>query len=88
MTIKALSKLGSSRAQAPPGVFVQEVQQPSVTSGVGEECKAIEQVELDLKDWRASIIKCIKNEEETDDKATTEHIAMQSAHYSAIGDAL
>jgi ribonuclease HI len=28
----ALSKLGSSRAQVPPGVFVQEIKQPSVTT--------------------------------------------------------
>jgi hypothetical protein len=26
----ALSKLGSSRAQAPPGIFVQEISQPSI----------------------------------------------------------
>jgi hypothetical protein len=26
----ALSKMGSSRAQVPPGVFVQEIQQPSI----------------------------------------------------------
>jgi hypothetical protein len=28
-----LSKLGSSRAQAPSGIFVQEIQHPSITSG-------------------------------------------------------
>jgi hypothetical protein len=28
----ALSKLGSSRAQVPPGVFVQEVSRPSIPS--------------------------------------------------------
>jgi hypothetical protein len=26
----ALSKLGSSRAQAPPGIFIQEISQPSI----------------------------------------------------------
>jgi hypothetical protein len=30
MAADALSKLGSSRARAPPDVFVQEVQQPSI----------------------------------------------------------
>jgi ribonuclease HI len=42
MAIEALFNLGSSRAQASSVVFVQEVQQPSVKSGPGEECKAIE----------------------------------------------
>jgi hypothetical protein len=28
----ALSKLGSSQAQVPPRIFVQEVQQPNVTA--------------------------------------------------------
>jgi hypothetical protein len=27
-----LSKLGSSQAQAPPGIFVQEISQPSILS--------------------------------------------------------
>lgn len=66
----------------------KEVQQPSVTSGPGEECKAIDQAEPDPNDSRSPIIKYIKNEEEPDDRATTERIALQSAHYSVIGDAL
>jgi hypothetical protein len=39
-------------------------------------------------DWRAPIIKYIKNEEEPDNRATTERITRLSAHYSVIGDAL
>jgi hypothetical protein len=31
MATDALSKLGSSRAQAPPNVFVQEVHHPSIS---------------------------------------------------------
>jgi hypothetical protein len=38
----ALSKLGSSRAQVPPRIFVQEVQQPSITTGHAEECNTID----------------------------------------------
>jgi hypothetical protein len=41
----ALSKLGSSRAQVPPGVFVQEVPRPSVPSDQAEECNALSQPE-------------------------------------------
>ena len=37
---------------------------------------------------REPIIKYIKNEEELDDKATTERIARQSAHYAIIGGLL
>jgi ribonuclease HI len=33
----ALLKLGSSRAQVPPGVFVQEVPRPSISSDQAEE---------------------------------------------------
>ena len=53
-----------------------------------EECNIIDQPESDSDDWRRPIIRYIKNEEEPDDKATTERIARQSAHYTLIGDAL
>jgi hypothetical protein len=83
-----LSKLGSSRAQVPPGVFVQEVSRLSIPSDQAEECNALSQLESDSNDWREPIIRYIKNEEEPDDKATTERIARQSAHYTLIGDTL
>jgi ribonuclease HI len=81
----ALSKLGSSRAQAPPGIFVQEISQPSILSDQMEECNTLSQPESDPNDWREPIIRYIKNEEETDDKATAERITRQSAHYTLIG---
>jgi transposase InsO family protein len=43
---------------------------------------------LDPNDWREPIIRYIKNEEESDDKATAEHITRQSAHYTLIVGAL
>jgi ribonuclease HI len=57
-----LSKLGSSRTQVPPGVFVQEILQPSISMDQTEECNIINQPELDSDDWRRLIIKYIKNE--------------------------
>jgi hypothetical protein len=84
----ALSKLGSSRTQVPPGVFVQEVPRPSISSDQAEECNVLSQPESDSNDWREPIIRYIKNEEEPDDKAAAERIARQSAHYTLIGDAL
>jgi ribonuclease HI len=81
----ALSKLGSSRAQAPHGVFVQEVSRPSIPSDQAEECNTLSQPESNSNDWREPIIRYIKNEEEPDDKATAERIARQLAHYTLIG---
>jgi ribonuclease HI len=87
-TADALSKLGSSRAQVPPGVFVQKVSRPSIPSDQAKECNTLSQQESDSNDWREPIIRYIKNEEEPDDKAAAERIARQSAHYTLIGDAL
>jgi hypothetical protein len=84
----ALSKLGSSRTQVPPGVFVQEVPRPSISLDRAEECNVLNQPESDSNDWREPIIKYIKNEEEPDDKAVVERITRQLAHYTLIGEAL
>jgi hypothetical protein len=83
-----LSKLGSSRAQVPPEIFVQEVSCPSILSDQAEECNTLSQPEFNPNDWREPIIKYIKNEEEPDDKATAERIARQLAHYTLIGGTL
>jgi hypothetical protein len=79
-TADALSKLGFSRSQVPPRVFVQEIQQPSVTIDQMEECHVLSQAAADPNDWLEPIIKYIRNEEEPDDKAAAERIARQSAH--------
>jgi hypothetical protein len=84
----ALSKLGSSRAQAPPEVFVLEVSYSSFLSDQAEECNTLSQPESDSNDWREPIIRYIKNEEEPDDKPTVERITRQLAHYTLIGGAL
>jgi ribonuclease HI len=46
----ALSKLGSSRTQVPPGVFVQEVPRPSISLDRAEECNVLSQPESDSDD--------------------------------------
>jgi hypothetical protein len=84
----ALSKLGSSRTQVPPGVFVQEVLCPSISLDWAEECNILSQPESNSDDWREPIIRYIKNEEEPDDKNAAERIARQSAHYTLIGETL
>jgi ribonuclease HI len=81
-----LSKLGSSRTQVPPGIFVQEVLHPSISLDRVEECNILSQPEPD--DWREPIIRYIKNEDEPDDKNAVERIARQSAHYTLIRETL
>jgi hypothetical protein len=84
----ALSKLGSSRTQVLPGVFVQEVSRPSISVDRVEECNTLSQSESNSDDWREPIIRYIRNEKELDDKNTAERIARQSAHYTLIGETL
>jgi hypothetical protein len=55
-----LSKLGSSRTQVPPGVFVQEVPHPSISLDRAEECNILNQPESDSDDWREPVIRYIK----------------------------
>jgi hypothetical protein len=55
-----LSKLGSSRTQVPPRVFVQEILHPSISLDRVEECNALSQPESNSDDWRELIIKYIK----------------------------
>jgi ribonuclease HI len=80
-----LLKLGSSRTQAPPGIFVQEISQPSILLDQVEECNTLSQPESDPNDWREPIIRYIRNEEVQDDKVAAERITRQSAHYTLIG---
>jgi ribonuclease HI len=87
-TADVLSKLGSSRIQVPPGVFVQEIPHPSISLGQAKECNTLSQLESNSDDWRKPIIRYIKNEEEPDDKNAAERIARQSAHYTLIGETL
>jgi ribonuclease HI len=45
-----LSKLGSSRTQVPPRVFVQEVPRPSISLDRADECNVLSQPESDSND--------------------------------------
>jgi hypothetical protein len=87
-TTDILSKLGSSRTQVPPRVFVQEIPHPSISRDPTEERNTVSQRESDSDDWRRPINRYIKNEEEPDDKNAAERIVRQSAHYTLIGETL
>jgi hypothetical protein len=45
-----LSKLGSSRTQVRPGVFVQEIPHPSISLDQAKECITLSQLESDSND--------------------------------------
>jgi hypothetical protein len=62
-----LSKLGSTRAQVPPGVFVQELKQPSIKSSPQETIDAGPQqpdreVMVLGEDWREAFIDFIRDQ--------------------------
>ena len=85
-----LSKLGSSRAKVPPGVFVQELQHPSIQL---EDLDVppdqhILTLEGLLTDWRAPIIKFILDEELPNDKTEADRISRRAKSYTLIGGEL
>jgi hypothetical protein len=62
-----LSKLGSTRAQVPPGVFVQELRQPSIKSSPQVAIDAAPQqpdqeVMMLEEDWREAFIDFIRDQ--------------------------
>ena len=76
-----LSKLGSSRAASPPGVFVQDLLAPSI-----EEDKEVQEVppteQLVLlvpspaADWREQFVKYLTSTEVSTDKIETERLIL------------
>jgi hypothetical protein len=48
MAADVLFKLGSSRTQVPPGVFVQEIPHPSISLDQAEECNTERELGLHL----------------------------------------
>ncbi|XP_066341749.1 uncharacterized protein [Miscanthus floridulus] len=71
-----LSKIGSSCAVVPPGVFVQDLLVPSITEEKEvEEIPPAEQlvlaVPMPVADWREQFIKYLTNSEVPTDKTDT-----------------
>ena len=84
-----LSKLGSSRAKVPSGIFIQELHHPSVQLDELNIPPDRHILTLDAPtDWRAPIIKYILNEEIPEDKAEAEQIARRSSSYTLINNEL
>ena len=81
-----LSKLGSSRAVIPPGVFVQDLLAPSIKEEMEiQKVPSTEQlvlmVPLPTTDWREQFIKYLSSAEVPTDKTETECLIRRSKHY-------
>jgi hypothetical protein len=88
-----LSKLGSTRAQVPAGVFVHELHAPSTSelaptttdpapSPAGQEVMMIDM------DWRQPFIDYIREQKVTADKNLAEQLIRQAMSYVLVGDKL
>jgi len=88
-----LSKLGSTRAQVPAGVFVQELHHPSIktteppTTDFAPADASREVMMLDV-DWRVDIINYILNEKLPTDKTEAIRITRRSKGYVLVGSKL
>ncbi|XP_066385299.1 uncharacterized protein [Miscanthus floridulus] len=87
--IDYLSKLGSSRAMVPPGVFVQDLVAPSIKEEKEiQEVPPTEQlvlmVPLLAADWREQFIKYLSSIEVPADKIETERLIRRSKHYVLV----
>ena len=88
-----LSKLGSSRAVIPPGVFVQDLLVPSIKEEKEvQEIPPTEQLVLTIPsptaDWREQFIKYLTSTKVPADKTETEHLIHRSKHYKLVDDNL
>ncbi|XP_066365378.1 uncharacterized protein [Miscanthus floridulus] len=86
-----LSKIGSSRAAVPLGVFVQDFLVPSIKEEKEvEEVPPAEQLVLVvpslIADWREQFIKYLTNSKVPADKTDTKCLIHRSKHYMLVDD--
>ena len=86
----ALSKLGSSRAQIPRGIFVQDIHEPSVGSSLVDK-QPTEAMLIDDAtpttgghDWRTPFIKYISDGTGLQDKTENERLIRRSKNYILV----
>jgi len=93
-TADALSKLGSSRAQIPQGVFVQDIHASSVGTDLVEkqpnEAMLIDDTTpaTSSHDWRAPFIRYISDGSGFQDKTENEHLIRRSKNYILVNGKL
>jgi ribonuclease HI/dsDNA-binding SOS-regulon protein len=88
-----LSKLGSTRAQVPAGVFVHELHAPSIPESAPTTTAPVplpagqEVMMIDL-DWRQPFIDYIREQKVHTDKNLAEQLIRQAKSYVLVGDKL
>ena len=90
-----LSKLGSTRAQVPAGVFIHELHKksipeqssPSTTTDPGPSRTDREVLMIDV-DWRQPFVDYIKEQKVPSDKSEAEQITHRAKNYVLVGDKL
>jgi ribonuclease HI len=88
-----LSKLGSTRAQVPTGVFIHELHAPSIpepaltTTDPAHPPAGQEVMMIDV-DWRQPFIDYIREQKVPSDKSSAEQLIRQAKSYVLVGDKL
>jgi hypothetical protein len=88
-----LSKLGSTRAQVPTGVFIHELHAPSnpepaTTTTDPMPSQAVQEVMMIDVDWRKPFIDYIREQKVPTDKNLAEQIICRAKSYVLVGDKL
>ena len=85
-----LAKMGSRRAPTPPGVFVQQLHQPTVRDGPADSVD--EQSDSTIftisPEWMASYLNYLLHDELLDDRAKAERLVRRSRRYTVVGNEL
>jgi hypothetical protein len=88
-----LSKLGSTRAQVPAGVFIHELHAPSIPEPAPPTTdpahhQAGQEVMMIDADWRQPFIDYIREQKVPSDKNLTEQLICRAKSYVLVGDKL
>src|SRR5688572_4732893 len=87
-----LSKMGSTRAEVPAGIFVHELRKPSipeqVTPPVVPTTDASREIMMIEVDWRTPFIDYIKDHQLPSDRNKAEQISRRAKNYVLVGDKL
>jgi hypothetical protein len=93
VAVDVLSKLGSTRAQVPAGVFVHELHAPSIpetappTTDPAHSPAGQEVMMIDV-DWRQPFIDYIREQKVLSDKNLAEQLIRHAKSYILVGDKL
>jgi hypothetical protein len=99
-----LAKLGSSQGMVPPGVFMQELHEPSINKAISKSNKTVESIDgtaapADDKsnssdimmvdsDWRTPFMIYLKTGGFPEDKDERERLRQWAVHYTLVGEKL